>query len=307
VLILAAALAAAQPLIAAPPPPTVPPAVIDNKLEVTGEALKAREIRTRLSVKTMVNGQGPYDFFVDSGADRTVIGEGLAARLALPPGPEVTLHGTAGIARVGTVRIESLKIGNSEVFDLTAPALSEVNIGGDGLLGIDALADQRLMLDFEHKRIVVQDSRTPDRGNSGPGEEIVVSARRRKGQLILTQASVGDTSLYAIIDSGTEVTVANSALRRRILGNRRNRDARTIELVSVTGQSATADFLVVPSLKLGGVTLTNVPIAFADTPPFAVFGLDKQPAILLGTDVLTAFRRVSLDFRNRKVRFVLKS
>jgi len=222
----------------------------------------------------------------------------------LPPGPEVTLHGTAGIARVGTVHIESLKIGNSEMFNFTAPALAEQNIGGDGLLGIDALADQRLMLDFEHKRIVVQDSRTPER-SSGAGEEIVVTARRRKGQLILTQASVSDTNLYAIIDSGTEVTVANTALRRRILGSRR-REGHTIELISVTGQSATADFLVVPSLKLGGVTLTNVPIAFADTPPFAVFGLDKQPAILLGTDVLNAFRRVSLDFRNRKVRFVLK-
>jgi len=301
-----AALAAAQLPSALASQPTVPPAVIDDKLEVTGDALKARQVRTRLSVKTMVNRQGPYDFFVDSGADRTVIGAGLAARLGLPVGPEVTLHGTAGIARVGTVRIESLKIGNSEVFNFIAPALAEQNIGGDGLLGIDALADQRLMLDFEKKRIIVQDSRAPDL-HVGAEDEVVVTARRRKGQLILTQASVANTNLYAIIDTGTEVTVGNSALRRRIMGNRRNRDVRTIELVSVTGQSTTADFIVVPSFKLGGITLTNVPIAFADTPPFAVFGLDKQPALLLGTDVLEAFRRVSLDFRLRKVRFVLKS
>ena len=54
------------------------------------------------------------------------------------------------------------------------------------------------------------------------------------------------------------------------------------------------------------MTLFNVPMAFVDAPPFALFGLARDPAIMLGTDVLQSFRRVSLDFRNRKVRFVLR-
>ena len=54
------------------------------------------------------------------------------------------------------------------------------------------------------------------------------------------------------------------------------------------------------------VTLRNVPMAFADVPPFAAFGLSSEPALLLGTDVMETFRRVSLDFRARKVRFQLK-
>jgi len=41
-------------------------------------------------------------------------------------------------------------------------------------------------------------------------------------------------------------------------------------------------------------------------PPFTVFGLSKEPALLLGTDLLETFRRVSLDFRARKVRFQLR-
>jgi hypothetical protein len=49
-----------------------------------------------------------------------------------------------------------------------------------------------------------------------------------------------------------------------------------------------------------------VPIAFADVPPFKMFGLSKEPSLLLGTDLLATFRRVSLDFRARKVRFQLK-
>jgi hypothetical protein len=49
-----------------------------------------------------------------------------------------------------------------------------------------------------------------------------------------------------------------------------------------------------------------VVIAFADAPPFALFGLTERPAIFLGSDLLSNFRRVSLDFRNRKVRFTMR-
>jgi hypothetical protein len=47
-------------------------------------------------------------------------------------------------------------------------------------------------------------------------------------------------------------------------------------------------------------------VAFADLPPFHVFGIAKEPALFLGTDVLETFRRVSLDFQARKVRFQLR-
>jgi hypothetical protein len=37
-----------------------------------------------------------------------------------------------------------------------------------------------------------------------------------------------------------------------------------------------------------------------------LFGLEHEPAILLGSDILSSFRKVSLDFRRRKVRFTLR-
>ena len=37
-----------------------------------------------------------------------------------------------------------------------------------------------------------------------------------------------------------------------------------------------------------------------------MFGIHNEPALLLGTDLLESFRKVSLDFRARKVRFQLK-
>ena len=287
--------------------PMIPPATIDDALEITGTSIDARQIQTRMTVGVLVNGQGPFRFLVDSGADRSVVGTALAKRLALAPGRSVTLHDMAGTTQVGTVRLERLKLGGSEIRDRLVPALPEAFLGAQGLVGIDALAGQRLMFDFDDKTITVQDTRQRAPSKPAGAEEIVVTARRRKGQLILTEASVSGRGIYAVVDSGAQVTIGNAALRAAVFRSRRAAAAATkMTLVSVTGQEIVADMVVLPELKIGGLTLQNVAIAFADVPPFALFGLADRPAILLGTDVLEIFRRVTLDFRNRKIRFLLR-
>jgi predicted aspartyl protease len=299
-------LALAAPSAQAEPPataPTIPPATLDESLEIDGESVAARQLRTRLSIPVMVNGQGPLRFVVDSGADRSVIGLAAAERLGLPKGKRVMLHGVAGAMPVDTVTIDTLTIGTSEIYDITAPQLPEGFIGAQGIIGIDALAEQRLMLDFDKKAISVQDSRRPVAVES---DVIVVTARLRHGQLILTQAIAGNDRLYAIIDTGSEVTMGNSALLKKIFRGRNPPPATPVTLTSVTGQTVTASLIVIPHIRIGGLTLGNVPVAFADVPPFKLFGLATQPAMLLGTDLLENFRRVSLDFRNRKVRFQLR-
>ncbi len=299
-LLLAAATAHAQPM------PTIPPATIDNTLEVEGDRIRARAIETRLSVPVEIDGQGPFRFIVDSGADRSVIGLALARRLGLPGGEPAILQGMAGASTVPMVRVGELKLGQSVIPGIAAPALSEADLGADGLIGIDALAGQRLMMDFERKSITVQDARVRE-AHVGT-DEIVVTAYRRKGQLILTQLGVSgmDARIFAVIDTGAQITMGNSALRARVFAGRSPPAVTSVTLLSVTGQTVLADLIVFPLIRLGGLELRDVPVAFADVAPFRLFGLAEQPAMLLGTDVLGAFRRVSLDFRRRKVRFALR-
>jgi predicted aspartyl protease len=296
--------------LAAPPPPPaaetplIPTATVDNNLEITGETIDAEQKRNRLFIDVRVNDKGPFRFLVDSGADRSVIGSGLADQLHLPPGDAVRLQGMAGQATVRTVVIDRLLLGKSEVGPIRAPALAERDLGAQGLIGIDALAEQRLLLDFDARTITVQDARQAIVNDAG---EIVVTARLRKGQLIITQASVAEQKVSAVIDTGSEVTLGNMALRRRLLGSRPPRDdAKKVTLVSVTGQTLEAEAVMLPRIRIGGVYLENVVVAFADASPFRLFGLETQPALFLGSDLLKSFRRVSLDFRNRKVRFTLR-
>lgn len=291
-----------QPAPSTPPDvPPLPPAYFDPTLAIGGDDVKAREIDTRLSVEVRVNGRGPYHFIVDSGADTSAVGLRIARDLQLPLGTPAILNGMTSRNLVDRVKIAELTLGPSTIKDLEVPALRETDLGGDGLVGIDALVRQRLMMDFDKHVIKVEDASKPMK--YAPGD-IVITARRQRGQLILTTVRASSVKLDAVIDTGTEVSIGNSALRDKLL--RRRTKITTVQAIGVTGQTATLQLARVDELQLGPVLFRDVPIAFADVPPFKLFGLANEPALLLGTDLLSTFRRLSLDFRARKVRFQLR-
>lgn len=282
--------------------PPLAPAEIDDALAIGGEDIATRMTRTRMTVETQVNGRGPYRFVVDSGADSSVVGTRIARALQLPAGEPAILNGITASARVERVLVDELTVGPSTIRNLEVPVLRESDLGGDGMLGIDALVEQRLMMDFEKRVIKVEDARTPAPRMDG---DIIVTARTRRGQLILTQVRAAGLSVEAVVDTGSEITIGNVALRDVLM--RRHKDKfTTIAVTGVTGVTVDLQLARIGELRLGSVTLRNVPIAFADVPPFGVFGLSKEPALLLGTDLMETFRRVSLDFRARKVRFQLR-
>ncbi|WP_425228450.1 aspartyl protease family protein [Sphingomonas sp.] len=287
------------------PTPTLaplPPAVIDDALQIGGDDLDARRTHTRMTVQVDVNGRGPFPFVVDSGADTSVVGANVARLLQLPAGTPVTLHGMTATSEVQRVQVDTLHLGQSDFHGLELPVLRERDLGGAGMVGIDALVNQRLMLDFERRTIRVEDARRPPPRLDG---EIVVVARRRRGQLILTQARANGRPVNAVVDTGSEITIGNLALRDALM--RRYGNTFTSGAVTgVTGVTVHLEMARIGELRLGPVVLRDVPIAFADVPPFAVFGLRDEPALLLGTDLMETFRRVSLDFRARKVRFQLR-
>jgi predicted aspartyl protease len=279
----------------------LPTAELDDTLAIGGEEIEGKKLRRRMTVEVDVNGVGPYKFIVDSGADTSVVGAKLAEELALPAGDAIMLGGITEVAMVDRVLVDSLRLGPTTVTDLELPVLRDGNIGAEGMIGLDALIEQRLVLDFEDRTISVDDAATPRRRNSN---EIVVRARLQRGQLILAKVKANGVPLDAVIDTGTEITIGNLLLRERLI--RRNQKFQSLTVVGVTGKSTDLQLAFVRELRLGPIILRNVPIAFADVPPFEVFGIADKPALLLGTDLMETFRKVSLDFGERKLRFQLK-
>jgi hypothetical protein len=306
-----AAIALAGPTLAAPKRPVkvapvemprLPEAVIDDALAIGGGDINARKVRSRMTVDVLVNARGPYRFIVDSGADSSVVGARIAREQQLAAGSPVILNGITASARVERVLVDEMTLGPSTIRGLELPVLDERDLGGQGMLGIDALAQQRLMLDFEKRVIKVEDAARPAPRMDG---EFILVARRRRGQLILTQVRAANLQVEAVVDTGSEITIGNLALRDKLMRGNRDKFV-TVEVTGVTGVTVPLQVARIGELRLGSVTLRDVPMAFADVPPFAVFGLTKEPSLLLGTDLLENFRRVSLDFKARRVRFQLR-
>ena len=291
---------AAMPLAAqqlAPPPHAEP------EIEVTESLDLARDRTARMTVPVSIDGRGPYSFIVDTGSERTVISRELAEDLGLDPGRTATVHSMTEVSRIGTVVIPALEVGRRVVNDIHAPALSRRNLGAEGLLGVDSLRSQRVELDFVRQEMTVTPSRREER--DWPEDTIVITARSRYGHLMLVDAEFEGERVYVIVDTGSQVTVANNALRRRLERRGRLGTLRPIELISVTGGRLQAEYGVARRIRLGNAGINNLPVAFAEVYPFRQLRLTDRPAILLGMDALRLFDRVSFDFANRRVRLLV--
>lgn len=297
-----AALALAVPTAAQEPAPA---AAQEPDIEVT-ETLDLSIDRTeRMTVPVSIAGRGPYSFIVDTGAERTVISRELAERLDLVPGRSATMFSMTETSRVETVVIPELEVGQRTIEGIHAPALERRNLGAEGMLGVDSLRSQRVDFDFGRGEMTVSPSRrAPDR--PWPGDTIVVTARSRYGHLMVTDASFDGQPIVVIIDTGSQVTVANQALRRRLERARRLGPLHPIELISVTGGRLPAEYGFARRILVGGAEIHNLPVAFAEVHPFEQLRLTDRPAILLGMDALQLFDRVSIDFATRRVRLVVR-
>lgn len=261
------------------------------------------DLNDRMTVGVRIDGRGPFPFVVDTGAERTVISTELAAQLQLASAPAARLVSLSEVSTVPTVMIPKLAVSDAVVEAISAPALARDYLGAAGILGIDTLQKQRVVFDFKRGRMTVSPS--AEREERGDGEEIVVRARSRFGRLVLADAAAESQKVHVIIDSGAQLSVGNPALLRRLIASRRGRGPDVIEIKSVTGGMMTAKIAMLRKVRIGGVTLENMPVAITDSEVFRRLGLQQRPALLLGMDVLRNFDRVSIDFANRRVRFLL--
>ena len=255
----------------------------------------------RMTVPVTIGKHGPYQFVIDTGADRTVVSRELATQLSLIAGASVTMHSMTGVAPQDTVIVPKLTIAGQTTDDINAPALQEEFLGANGLLGIDTLKKRRIVMDFGKRTLSVLAS--GEREDYDP-DTIVVTAHSRFGQLVLVDADVDGTPITVIIDSGSETTVGNSALRNLLAKRKHKLQFFKTELFDVTGGHMPAEYASVGRIRIAGITLENPVVAFADAHPFKRYDLMSKPAMLLGMDTLRAFRRVSVDFAQRKVRFL---
>ena len=279
------------------------PAKSIDQHTVTDEIAIRTSSDERMTVPVSVSGNGPYRFLVDTGSERTVISRELASKLQLASGRSTLLHSVMGSKNISTVHIPNLRVSRQVMSVADAPALVAADIGADGMLGVDSLQSQRVLFDFKANTMSIAPAAEPVQQMDG--NTIVVRARSKNGRLIFTQAKVDGRKVTVIIDTGSQVTIGNPALLTMLARRGLLETSDPISISSVTGEKMEAQVAMLKELEIGGVEIGDLAIAYADAHIFRQMHLDKKPALLLGMNAMRAFDRISIDFANKKVRFVL--
>lgn len=255
----------------------------------------------RLTLPVTIGSAGPFRFLVDTGADGSAVSRQLAERLLLPAGRRTKLHSVTGFDEVATASVRGLRVANRAMPDIDAPLLEAQHVGADGILGTDVLRSALVRFDFKKKLLtILPNERAAKRLDP---DTIVVEARKREGRLIVTHALLDGQRLTVILDTGSEVSIGNMALRAALAKRRMLSGLAPLDLRSVTGTILPASYMTVRELDVGNVGFQNLGIAFADAHTFRALGFDDSPALLLGMNALRAFDSVTIDMNAKKLRF----
>lgn len=303
VFLVGACYAARADFIAVNPAPTAPTAASES-VNKPAYAVPTQTLKGRIIATVTINGRGPFRFMVDTGSNRTVIGQSTLAKLGMIPTDSQTMSvaGISGTELAPSVHIAALDTGDLHFREVDLPVLGgPVFNDVDGIIGMDGFNDMNVFADFDKDLITITQSKNRRLGF----DYSVVSVRFLSERLLMADSRVGRIPVKVIIDTGGAHTLGNPALLKALTGGR-NEDARAHHagVIDVTAESTTAMIGQIPELQLGEVHVNGMNIVFADFQIFKTWGLEDQPALLIGMDVLGTLKALDIDYRRKEVAFL---
>jgi len=217
--------------------------------------------RGAVIVPVMVNGSTAASFLLDTGSNMSVIEEDLASALRATPVAKTTMLSASGQRDTLMTRIGQLSFGDERVRDVLAsiapaaalnpPDVAASGLTAQGILGQDVLAPLRYTIDYGRGTI------TWHREAGEPGRDARRFALERIDDRFAVVLPQGAAVLRLVPDTGSEALV---------LFTRGGRVpvpcvAATHANVALSGLAGTRPgrMSVVPILRIGTLTLTNVP------------------------------------------------
>lgn len=258
-------------------------------------------------VEVMLNGHGPYNFALDTGASITTVFDKARTEASINaiPGSNVFIFGMTGSGTFPVATISQVSLGREEWLDARVALLpgdgpSMVSI--DGILGVDFLSQYAVHYSQQDRAVRLY-----------PRELVAERSYRGWHSISLFDLDVGagdikmlGFNLYinaeripALFDLGATVNVMNdSAARSLHVPVRRLRKSE--EVRGVTGQTEALVELIVRRLRIGDIYWGNRRFLVGEFPVFDVLGTDRQPLAITGTNLFRD-RDFIVDFESKRL------
>lgn len=258
----------------------------------------------RVVAPISVNGQGPFRFIVDTGANRSVLSQALADRLGLTPDGTSEVHSVHGVTIAPLTHVTSLQYANLVLSAAPMPVLQGPMLAGEhGLLGVDGMRGRRLRMDFERNCIEIISSRDAPRLRGWQR----IAGELRFGHLVVVRGSINGVRANLLIDTGSNMSLANIALREALGARLQRRTANGGTIVYTASDPVfLTDSIFMPRVRFGDLDVRNVRAFVGDFHIFNLWGLVDEPTLLVGMDVLSQSRAMAIDYGTGAVYFRLE-
>jgi predicted aspartyl protease len=213
-----------------------------------------------------VNGQGPFEFILDTGAGTSLLSSELAKQLEVKVVGSKEGQSAGGKVSVSLAKVDSFAVGEAKLDDIDVGIvdLSHIakTIGAkiDGDLGYNFLKHFRIAIDYRECEIRLDDpKRVENFGNSAETEIAMRLASPAKPLILVDVHANGRGPFQFAIDTGTSTTAITPELAKQ-LGV-----ASTPVGPATTGGAhidVTAGLL--QSFQVGGAKIDNMSVVVAD-------------------------------------------
>jgi|GEM_PF-1476603 len=268
-----------------------------------------------ITIPVTVNGEGPYDFIVDTGATISVVFENLNQQQNFPF-VEGDLRRILGLIEANDLPpryIGDLEAGGLTLDNLTSvviPDWAEPRATPQGVLGLDFLSQYTIYINPEKQTVSFYKGRASNvtsgrRWSNTKLQPILFQDSLRP--LYIVKSRIRGRSYPFILDLGASGTIVNYEAVRDMLSTRRvtvrnTRPTRLPQVQDLFGNEARSQLIRIQEMKIGRATWRNKIVSVFDSEVFNELGVGEEPYGLLGADMI-ADRHTVIDFEENRIHF----
>ncbi|APG04845.1 hypothetical protein BJI69_13720 [Luteibacter rhizovicinus DSM 16549] len=256
-----------------------------------------------LVVPVFVNGKGPYQFMLDTGADTSAVYAWFASEQHLPSGKPATISGATGDVEETTTRVESLTLDGWTVQNLDVDTIPDRTDGMKtaGIVGADMLMDRLTVMDTGCETVALL-PRSVDAATAAGRSAILTGAGSiEKGKQLTLPVIVNGVAGVATLDSGARSTMINNTFAKAAQIDPASTSFRDGPPARGAVQTPIPSRVgPISSVRFPGSTQRNVVVRVVDLPVFDDAGYSNGHAFNIGLDMLHNMR-ITIDYSARKV------
>ena len=247
-----------------------------------------------------VNGQGPFEFILDTGAGTSLLSSELGQKLHLKILGSKEGQSAGGAVSISLARLSSLAVASMKLDDVDVGVVDLSQIGKtvgakiDGDLGYNFLKHFRITLDYRKNEIGFDDpKRFEPAGRSRAITEVALRLARPAKPLILVDVYIhGRGPFQFAIDTGTSTTAITAELAKQLgMAN------SPIGPVTTGGAQVDVTAGILPSFQIGGARIDNLPVIVADFFTMLSNAIGTKLDGIVGYNFLRNYK-VALDYPN---------